>query len=91
MIGVRYGHWRVRVTHRATGLAVTLWRAPGRPAVDGALRALREDALRLLRARLWQQRHRVGPQPIVRSYDLTGDDREAVLELLDGALPGGAR
>lgn len=91
MIGIRYGYWCVRVTHRATGLTVTLWRSPGQPPVGRVVPALRADALRLLRARLWQQRHRVGPQPLVRSYDLTGDDREAMLEFLDGELPGGSR
>jgi hypothetical protein len=83
MIGIRYGQWCVRVTHRATGLSVALWRTLGTGST-ATMQNLRADALRLLRARRWQRRHRFGPQPLVRTYDLTGKDRERVGALLDG-------
>jgi len=83
MMGVRYGQWCVRVTHRATGLSVALWRTLGTGS-SATMQNLRADAFRLLRARLWQRRHRCGPPPIVRTYDLTGEDRERVAVFLDG-------
>lgn len=86
MIGIRYGQWCVRVTHRATGLSVELWRTLGTSST-ATMQHLRADAIRLLRSRLWRSRHHVGPQPIVRTYDLTGDGREAALAMLDGELP----
>ena len=86
MIGIRYGQWGVRVTHRATGLSVRLWRTLGTSST-ATMQNLRADALRLLRARLWQARHRFGPQPIVRSYDLTAPTADRTHEILDGNVP----
>lgn len=86
MIGIRYGQWCVRVTHRATGLSVALWRTLGTGST-ATMKNLRADAIRLLRSRLWRSRHHIGPQPIVRTYDLTGEDRDEALAILGGEIP----
>ena len=85
MTGRLHRAYAVRLTHRKTGVAA---RASQGAQLHLSFDQLRREALRLLRARLWQHRHRFGPQPIVRTYDLIDGDRAALIELLDGKLPG---
>lgn len=83
---------RVRLTHRATGLMAQVnvtssW--PRRTSAPAEALAL---ARRVLRGKLWhRRRHGLGPEPLVRSYDLTGEGREAALAMLEGELPSPAR
>ncbi len=75
----------VRLTHRETGVSARGW---GRTAALAF-----PDALRLLRARLWQSRHRVGPAPLVRDVvidPLTRDDAARLVDaMVDGDLSAG--